>query len=144
MWGTGFRLNPAQAALANGTSAHARDFDDGGGSGHAGVTVLPAAIAAAEVVGASGRELITATIAGYDIGFRALAAWRVRCAHRPRLAHDRHDGQPERRCCRAKCLGLDADRFTDALGIAGSFTGGIWAFKDDGAMTKRLHPGKAW
>lgn len=43
----------------------------------------------------------------------------------------------------AKGLGLDADRFADALGIAGSFTGGVWAFIDDGAMTKRLHPGKA-
>jgi len=38
---------------------------------------------------------------------------------------------------------LDADRFADALGIAGTFTGGIWAFLADGAMTKRFHPGKA-
>src|SRR5690606_19928627 len=45
VWGTGVRLTPAHAALANGTSAHARDFDDGGGAGHAGATVLPAAIA---------------------------------------------------------------------------------------------------
>jgi 2-methylcitrate dehydratase PrpD len=40
-------------------------------------------------------------------------------------------------------MGLDAECFADALGIAGSFTGGIWAFIDDSAMTKRLHPGKA-
>lgn len=144
VWGTGFRLNPAQAALANGTSAHARDFDDGGGSGHAGVTVLPAAIAAAEVVGASGRELITATIAGYDIGFRALAALGGFGAHTDRGWHTTGTmGSLSAAAAAAKCLGLDADRFTDALGIAGSFTGGIWAFKDDGAMTKRLHPGKA-
>jgi 2-methylcitrate dehydratase PrpD len=43
----------------------------------------------------------------------------------------------------ASCLGLDAEQYTNALGIAGSFTGGIWAFKADGALTKRLHPGKA-
>jgi 2-methylcitrate dehydratase PrpD len=40
-------------------------------------------------------------------------------------------------------LELDAERFADALGIAGTFTGGIWAFLADGAMTKRFHPGKA-
>ena len=44
---------------------------------------------------------------------------------------------------RAKILGLDRERFADALGIAGTFTGGIWAFLADGAMTKRFHPGKA-
>src|SRR5262249_56271649 len=43
----------------------------------------------------------------------------------------------------AKMLGLDPERFADALGIAGTFTGGIWAFLADGAMTKRFHPGKA-
>ena len=40
-------------------------------------------------------------------------------------------------------LKLDRSRFADALGVAGSFTGGIWAFLADGAMTKRFHPGKA-
>ncbi len=40
-------------------------------------------------------------------------------------------------------LNLDRERFADALGIAGTFTGGIWAFLADGAMTKRFHPGKA-
>ena len=40
-------------------------------------------------------------------------------------------------------LKLDAEQFADALGIAGTFTGGIWAFLADGAMTKRFHPGKA-
>jgi 2-methylcitrate dehydratase PrpD len=39
-------------------------------------------------------------------------------------------------------LGLDSERFADALGIAGTFTGGVWAFLADGADTKRFHPGK--
>src|SRR5262249_9808239 len=42
----------------------------------------------------------------------------------------------------ARMLGLEAERFADALGIAGTFTGGIWAFLADGADTKRFHPGK--
>src|SRR5579862_6656506 len=43
----------------------------------------------------------------------------------------------------ARLLDLDPARFTSALGIAGTFTGGIWSFIADGAMTKRFHPGKA-
>ncbi|MPN06306.1 hypothetical protein SDC9_153562 [bioreactor metagenome] len=38
---------------------------------------------------------------------------------------------------------LDAERTTHALGIAGTYMGGVWAFMKDGAMTKRMHPGKA-
>ncbi|GAB3168589.1 MmgE/PrpD family protein [Streptomyces incanus] len=144
VWGTGIRLTPAQAALANGTSAHARDFDDGGGPGHAGSTVLPAAIATAEAAGASGRDLITATVAGYDIGYRALGALGGFAAHTDRGWHSSGTmGSIAAAAAAAKSLGLDAQQFADALGIAGSFTGGVWAFKDDGAMTKRLHPGKA-
>ncbi|MER5181079.1 MmgE/PrpD family protein [Streptomyces sp. NPDC002896] len=144
VWGTGIRLTPAQAALANGTSAHARDFDDGGGPGHAGSTVLPAAIATAAAAGASGRDLITATVAGYDIGYRALGALGGFAAHTDRGWHSSGTmGSIAAAAAAAKSLGLDAQRFANALGIAGSFTGGVWAFKDDGAMTKRLHPGKA-
>ncbi|XVQ09648.1 MmgE/PrpD family protein [Spirillospora sp. CA-255316] len=144
VWGTGLRLTPAQAALANGTSAHARDFDDGGGPGHAGSTVLPAALAVAEATGCDGRALITATIAGYDIGYRALQALGGFAAHTDRGWHSTGTmGSLAAAAAAAKCLGLDAGRYADALGIAGSFTGGVWAFKDDGAMTKRLHPGKA-
>jgi 2-methylcitrate dehydratase PrpD len=43
----------------------------------------------------------------------------------------------------ASMLGLDAAHFTSALGIAGSFAGGVWSFLVDGAMTKRFHPGRA-
>jgi 2-methylcitrate dehydratase PrpD len=43
----------------------------------------------------------------------------------------------------ASLLGADRGAYADALGIAGSFTGGVWAFIDDGALTKRIHPGKA-
>lgn len=144
VWGTPFRLAPSQAALANGTSAHARDFDDGGGPGHAGSTVLPAALAVAEATGADGRALIAATIAGYDIGYRTLQALGGFAAHTDRGWHSSGTmGSFAAAAAGAKVLGLDAGRFADALGIAGSFTGGVWAFIDDGAWTKRIHPGKA-
>lgn len=144
VWGTSHRLPLAQAALANGTSAHARDFDDGGGSGHAGATVLPAALAVAELAGSSGRDFLLATIAGYDVGYRSLLAVGGFAVHTGRGWHSSGTmGSLGAAAGAAKVLGLDAGQFTNALGIAGSFTGGVWAFIDDGAMTKRLHPGKA-
>ncbi|MGW0707932.1 MmgE/PrpD family protein [Streptomyces sp. NPDC002643] len=144
VWGTPFLLPPSHAALANGTSAHARDFDDGGGPGHAGSTVLPTAIAVAEATGADGRALIAATIAGYDIGYRVLQSLGGFAAHTDRGWHSSGTmGSLAAAAAGAKALGLDAERFADALGIAGSFTGGVWAFIEDGAWTKRIHPGKA-
>lgn len=144
VWGTPHRLPPAQAALVNGTVTHARDYDDGGGPGHAGATVLPATLAVAEATGCDGRTLIEATIAGYDIGYRALQAVGGFPAHTSRGWHTSGTmGSFAAAAGAAKCLGLDAARFADALGIAGSFTGGVWAFIEDSAMTKRLHPGKA-
>ncbi|MDH2401813.1 MmgE/PrpD family protein [Bradyrhizobium sp. SSUT18] len=144
VWGTPDRLPLSQAALANGTSAHARDFDDGGGAGHAGSTVIPAALAVAESVGASGRDFLLATIAGYDVGYRSLLAVGGFAVHTGRGWHSSGTmGSLGAAAAAAKVLGLDAEKFANALGIAGSFTGGVWAFIDDGAMTKRLHPGKA-
>ena len=144
VWGTSSRLVPAQAALVNGTAVHARDFDDGGGPGHAGATVLPAAIAAAEATGTGGAALIAATVAGYDIGYRTLAAVGGFAAHTDRGWHSTGTfGSFAAAAAAAKILELDADKYADALGIAGSFTGGVWAFIDDGAWTKRIHPGKA-
>nr|WP_035687412.1 MmgE/PrpD family protein [Bradyrhizobium sp. Cp5.3] len=144
VWGTPDRLPLSQAALANGTSAHARDFDDGGGAGHAGSTVIPAALAVAESAGASGRDFLLATIAGYDVGYRSLLAIGGFAVHTGRGWHSSGTmGSLGAAAAAAKVLGLDAEQFANALGIAGSFTGGVWAFIDDGAMTKRLHPGKA-
>lgn len=144
VWGTSDRLPLAQAALANGTSAHARDFDDGGGAGHAGATVIPAALAVAELAGSSGRDFLLATIAGYDVGYRSLLAVGGFAVHTGRGWHSSGTmGSLGAAAAAAKVLGLNAEQFANALGIAGSFTGGVWAFIDDGAMTKRLHPGKA-
>jgi 2-methylcitrate dehydratase PrpD len=144
VWGTSERLNPAHAALANGTSAHARDFDDGGGPGHAGSATLPAAIAAAELSGSSGKELIVAACAGYDISYRLLQGIGGFAAHTDRGWHSTGTfGTFAAAAACAKIFQLDTTTFADALGIAGSFTGGVWAFIEDGAWTKRVHPGKA-
>ncbi len=60
---------PTAAALINGTLAHSLDFDDthAEGSLHSSAPIVPAALAAAEISGASGRDLITAIVAGFEI-----------------------------------------------------------------------------
>jgi 2-methylcitrate dehydratase PrpD len=71
--GAGQRSTTVGAALANGFAASALDIDDGYRpvKGHPGAAVFPAALAAAEQAGASGRELLTALVAGYEVAMRA-------------------------------------------------------------------------
>src|SRR6201999_272185 len=59
---------PAVAALLNGALGHSLDFDDthADSSLHASAPVVPAAFAVGEMVGASGRDVLTAIVAGYE------------------------------------------------------------------------------
>src|SRR3954471_13946619 len=68
VWASGERLPTAHAALVNATFAHHVEMDDGNGraSLHGGVTVVPAALAMAEHVGASGKATLEAMVAGYE------------------------------------------------------------------------------
>ena len=61
----------------------------------------------------------------------------------PLLASDGHGGDVRRRGRRRFILRLDAEQMLDALGSAGTQAAGLWEFNADGAMSKRLHPGKA-
>lgn len=144
LWGRGGSLPVDRAALANATAAHALELDDFGGCGHSGAVVIPSVFAAAEQTGAPGRDVILAVVAGYDVAARILEGAG---------GYRRHNDAGWHSCATcgsfgaaagvARLLEMDADRFASALGIAGTFTGGTWAFLSDGAMTKRFHPGKA-
>ena len=70
--GVGSRTSIAQAALVNGTASHALDYDDVHFAflGHPTVTVLPAVVAVAERDACNGRDLITAFVAGVEVGSR--------------------------------------------------------------------------
>src|SRR5690606_20317265 len=70
--GTDLRLVPAAAAMVNGTAAHALELDDGytPGGGHPGCTVVSAALAVAEMTGASAAELVRAIALGYEVACR--------------------------------------------------------------------------
>ena len=143
--GTGVRLPAPQAALANGAAAHALEMDDThrGGSIHLGASVFPAALAAAELAGASGETALRAAIAGYEV------AARLAMAVGP-AAHYRRGFHPTGTCgafgaaaAASLVLGLDETQLADALGIAGSQAAGSMEFLADGTWTKRLHPGWA-
>lgn len=144
LWGTSTHLPAPQAALVNGTTAHARELDDFDGCGHTGAVVVPAVCAAAQACGASGDTVITAIAAGYDLAGRMLNAAG---GYRPHNGLGWHStatcGTFGAALAAARVLQLNAEQTAQALGIAGTYMGGVWAFMQDGAMTKRMHPGKA-
>ena len=146
IWGTTGTTTAASAALINGVIAHAQELDDFGGADHSGAVVVPAVLAVAEAEGITdGGAVLAAMIGGYDVALRVLEAMG---GYR---AHNNGGGWHSTGTCgsfgaaaaAARLLDLDAERTAWALGIAGSFTGGIWAYLADGAMSKRYHPGRA-
>ncbi|MGC4252530.1 MAG: MmgE/PrpD family protein [Sphingobium sp.] len=144
LWGTQSRVPASVAAIVNGSNAHILEMDDYGGSGHTGAVVVPAAVALAEREGASGRDLILAVAAGYDMSTRALAAVGGYAAHNGDGWHSTGTcGSFAAGVAGARMLRLPAPAFAHAIGIAGTFTGGIWAFAVEGAMAKRYHAGRA-
>jgi len=139
------RYVPPAAALINGTLAHSLDFDDthAQASLHSSAPIVPAALAAAEMAGASGKDFIAAVVAGYEVQIRLGLALDP-SAHYDRGFH------PTATCgvfgaavAAGKLLGLDADGIESALGIALSQAAGSMQFLADGAWTKRSHVGQA-
>lgn len=132
------------AALANGTSAHALDVDDGhrAGSAHLGSAVVPAALALGEARDISGRELLTAVAAGYEA--MAAVAVAVQTSHRERGFHATGTaGCFGAAAAASSVLDLDETSTAHALGLAGTQAGGLFEFLEKGSMAKRYHPGRA-
>jgi 2-methylcitrate dehydratase PrpD len=73
IWSTGARVPAPHAALANGATAHHLELDDGHleAASHPGISVIPAALATAEVAGAMGQDLILSIVLGYEVCIRA-------------------------------------------------------------------------
>ncbi|EJM55317.1 MmgE/PrpD family protein [Pseudomonas sp. GM48] len=146
VWSTRQRVGAAQAAMLNGIAAHALELDDTGGCDHSGAVVLPAVMAAVSMAGqpVSGREFITAVVIGYEVGRRVLEACGGYSAHNGAGWHSTATcGVFGAAAASARILGLDARKTLSALGIAGSFSGGLWAFIHDGSQSKKLHTGRA-
>lgn len=143
-WGTTEKAPLPLAALANGAAVHAREIDDFGGCAHSGSVVIPAALGIAARVGASGKELLTAIVIGYDIARRVMDGGGGYQAFKERGWHSTSTcGGFGAAAAAARLLKLDAQRMQWALGYAGSNAGGTWAYIPEGAMSKRVHPGFA-
>ncbi len=143
--GDGAAYAPTAAALVNGTLAHSLDFDDthAAASLHSSAPIVPAALAAAEMTGASGKDVIAACVAGYEVQVR-LALALGPSDHYDRGYH------PTATCgvfgaavAAGKLLGMDADGLQSAFGIALSQAAGSMQFLADGSWTKRSHVGQA-
>jgi 2-methylcitrate dehydratase PrpD len=140
-------LGAEQAALVNGTLAHALELDSlrqPGAGVHPGAVLVPAALAIAQEEGLSGRALLTAVVAGCEVLFRIGRATKhsaeARGFHAPGLT-----GPFGAAVACGHLLGLSADAMTRAIGIAGSLGGGLLEFaaSGEGGMVKRLHLGRA-
>jgi 2-methylcitrate dehydratase PrpD len=136
---------PTAAALINGTLAHSLDFDDthAAASLHSSAPIVPATLAAAEMSGASGKDVIAACVAGYEVQVRLALALG------PSNHYDR-GYHPTATCgvfgaaaAAGKLLGMDADGIQSAFGIALSQAAGSMQFLADGSWTKRSHVGQA-
>ena len=129
------------AALVNGTLGHTLDFDDCSSFGHPSVVLVPAMLATGETQNRSGRELLEAYIAGYEVG-EALSRIVPR---RPDQFHGLHStamfGSLTSATVSGRLLGLNATQQRHAWGIAASHAGGITG--NFGTHTKPLHGGTA-
>jgi len=131
------------AALINGAASHVAEQDDvhNGSVFHPAAVVFPAALAAAQAEGASGRDLVTAAVAGYEVGIRVgefLGRSHYKIFHTTGTA-----GTVASAAAVAKVLRLDADATQHAMGSAGTQAAGLWEFLRDGADSKQLHTAKA-
>jgi 2-methylcitrate dehydratase PrpD len=142
--GSGAKLSTQNAALMNGANAHGLDFDDGhtNGSAHPSGAIFPAVLATAEQHGASPREIILAAVAGYDVMCRIAAAGHPATARRG-WHNTAITGVFGAAAAASKLLALNAIQTRNALGLAGSFSGGVREYVEEGAEIKRIHPGKA-
>jgi len=145
--GTGSRVCAPAAALAHGAMTHAFEQDnltlpDSGA--HPGASLVSSGLAVAQERGLSGRELLTAFVAGAEVMIRIGRATKrtneARGFHAPGSV-----GPFGAAVASGKLMQFDAPKMTNALGIAGSTSGGLLEFSrvGNGAMVKRLHLGRA-
>jgi 2-methylcitrate dehydratase PrpD len=140
--GAGARTGAVWAALANGTAAHALDFDDTnfGMMGHPSAPVLAAALAAGELALCDGKSLVHAFLLGFEV--ETTVAEVLNPAH---YHHGWHAtctlGTLGAAAAAARLLGLDAAQTRTALAVAASQSSGLK--ENFGTMTKPFHAGHA-
>jgi 2-methylcitrate dehydratase PrpD len=144
VFGHSASVGPEHAALANGTSAHVLERDDGHrpSGNHLECVVVPAALAMAQATGASGSELILAVTLGFDVMGRVGEAVLF-----PRKGQRFHGtgttGVFGSAAAAGKLLGLTAGQLANALGVAGDGATSLNAYRASAMDCKALHAGRA-
>lgn len=144
VWCTDLRLPAHHAAWINGMMSHARDFDDthDGAVLHAGVSVIPAAIAAAETYGAAGEDLLAGIVVGLELICRLGVATKVGIIESGYM-YTSLFGHFAATAAAARVARLDVAQTVNALGVAYSQAAGTHQVTRDAALTKRVQPGFA-
>ncbi|RZI76756.1 MAG: MmgE/PrpD family protein [Pseudomonas sp.] len=137
------RTSPLFAAMVNAAASHFAEQDDvhNGSVFHPAAVVFPPVLAVAQAIGASGRDLLVASIAGYEVGIRVgefLGRSHYRVFHTTATA-----GTVAAAAAVGRLLRLDAAQMLHAFGSAGTQAGGLWEFLRDAADSKQLHTAKA-
>jgi 2-methylcitrate dehydratase PrpD len=143
-WGSDIKLAPPYAAMANGISAHVLDFDDTHTTAivHGSAIIAPTVLAIGEHLNASGRDILTAFVAGWEVaarvGLAAQGSMHQRGYHTSSVA-----GIFGAAAAAGKLLGLTQEQLTFAIGLAGSQASGINEYQSNGSSSKILHTGWA-
>jgi 2-methylcitrate dehydratase PrpD len=145
IWCSAARVPAHHAAWVNGMMAHARDFDDTHDAAvlHAGVSVVPAALAAAELrPQATGADLLAGIVAGLELVCRLGVATTIGIIDSG-FIYTSLFGYFGATVAAARVMGLDARQTVNAIGIAYSQAAGTHQVTRDAALTKRMQPGFA-
>ena len=139
----GSRTHPAVAALSNGMLVNAADNDDTHkrALAHLGSVVVPAALAANEARNGTGRQLIVALVAGYEVAARIGMA--VMPSHYRFWHSTATNGTFGAATAASVAWGFDVEGVRTALGFAGTQAAGLNTFFESGDDSKSVHPGKA-
>ena len=134
---------PLFAAMVNAAASHYAEQDDvhNGSVFHPAAVVFPAALAVAQALGKSGRELLVASIVGYEVGIRVgefLGRSHYRIFHTTGTA-----GTLAAAAAVGRLLELTPDQMLHAFGSAGTQAAGLWEFLRDAADSKQLHTAHA-
>jgi len=137
------RATPMFAAMVNAAASHYAEQDDvhNGSVFHPAAVVFPAALAVAQTLGSSGRELLTAVVAGYEVGIRVgefLGRAHYKIFHTTGTA-----GIIAAAAAAGRLLDLTPEQMLHAFGSAGTQAAGLWEFLRDAADSKQLHTAKA-
>lgn len=144
IWGDGAEVPSTSAPLANGTLVHSFEMDDLHRVGviHPGAEAVPAADALVRHIGSvEGKQLLTAVVAGYEVGCRVAmtgGASQLRRGFHPTAT----SGTFAAGAAAAKMLRLNPVETLHTLGIAGTQAAGLMAAQH-ASMVKRMHPGRA-